>query len=92
VVIFSSTFDEHLERLELVLKRFRENGLKLKPSKCTFGGKKVQCLGHIISDEGIETDPDKIDKVRSWPQPTNVRELKAFMGLAKRGTEYDHIV
>ena len=65
VVIFSSTFDEHLERLELVLKRFRENGLKLKPSKCTFGGKKVQCLGHIISDERIETDPDKIDKVRS---------------------------
>jgi len=51
VVIFSSTFDEHLVRLELVLKRFRENGLKLKPSKCTFGGKKVQCLGHIISDE-----------------------------------------
>jgi len=82
VVIFSATFEEHLERLKLVLNRFRENGLKLKRSKCHFAGTNVKCLGHIISDRGIQTDPEKIESIRSWPQPTNVRELKAFIGLA----------
>lgn len=56
VVIFSSTFEEHLNRLRLVFERFRESELKLKASKCHFGKRSIKCLGYIVSDRGIETD------------------------------------
>jgi hypothetical protein len=82
VVIFSSSFNEHLQRLRLVFDRFRESGLKLKLTKCHFAGRSVKCLGHIVSDKGIMTDPDKIEVIRTWPQPTNARDVKSFLGLA----------
>ena len=83
VVIFSSSFNEHLQRLRLVFDRFRESGLKLKLTKCHFAGRSVKCLGHIVSDKGIMTDPDKIEVIRTWPQPTNARDVKSFLGLAR---------
>lgn len=82
VVIFSSSFNEHLQRLRFVFDRFRESGLKLKLTKCHFAGRSVKCLGHIVSDKGIMTDPDKIEVIRTWPQPTTARDVKSFLGLA----------
>lgn len=64
LIIVSKTFDEHLERLQLVFNWFQEHGLKLKPSKCQLMRQEVQYLGHLVSAEGVWTDPEKISRVK----------------------------
>uniref|UniRef100_A0AAV2LBN6 ribonuclease H n=1 Tax=Knipowitschia caucasica TaxID=637954 RepID=A0AAV2LBN6_KNICA len=75
-------FEGHLQRLQLVFDRLRKHGLKLKPSKCHLMKKEVQYLGHRVCAEGIRTDPEKISKVKDWPQPTNRKEVLRFLGFA----------
>jgi len=82
VLVFSRTFEEHLQHLRLVFDRFREAGLKLKPNKCHFGQSKVNYLGHVITSEGLQPDPDKIKVVQEYPIPRTVKDVRAFMGLA----------
>ncbi len=82
VIIFSDSFDQHIERLELVLLRLRQCGLKLSPKKCAFLKRKVKYVGHIVSGEGIEADPAKIEKVLNWPRPQNAEEVRQFLGFA----------
>ena len=82
ILIFSKTFEEHLERLEMVLKRLREHGLKLKLEKCTFLRRRVTYLGHEVSGAGIAPDPQKIAVVQEWPVPQTVKELRTFLGFA----------
>ncbi|KAL0200588.1 hypothetical protein M9458_003775, partial [Cirrhinus mrigala] len=81
IIIFSKSFNEHLERLQLAFDRLREHGLKLKPSKCQLVRKEVQYLGHLVSAEGIRTDPEKISKVKDWERPTNRMEVLRFLGF-----------
>jgi len=81
-IIFSNSFEEHLERLNTVLNRLKERGLKLSPEKCYFIQDKVSFLGHVVSAEGVETDPAKIQKVRDWPTPKNADELRLFLAFA----------
>ena len=59
IIVWSATFDEHLHRLRQVFDRIRKAGLKLKPAKCQFLKKRVTFLGHVVSSQGIETDPEK---------------------------------
>ena len=73
ILIFSKTFEEHLERLEMVLKRLREHGLKLKLEKCTFLRRRVTYLGHEVSGAGIAPDPQKIAVVKSGQFPKLLR-------------------
>jgi hypothetical protein len=82
VIVFSPTIRDHLDRLRMVLDRLRSAGLKLKPEKCMFLQKSVSFLGHVVSDEGISTDPEKTRAVAEWPRPTRLREVRAFLGLA----------
>lgn len=82
IVIYSRTFEEHLERLESVFERLEQYGLKLKSSKCSFFRNKVKYLGHVISSAGIETDPAKTEAVRDWPVPTDLASLRTFLGFA----------
>ena len=63
IIIFSNTFQEHLSLLKAVFERFQEQNLKLKASKCEFFRDQVLCLGHVVSQEGIQTDPAKIEAV-----------------------------
>ena len=79
LIIFSNNYKEHLERLDIVFQRLQECNLKLSPGKCFFLQDKVRFLGHIVGAEGIETDPDKIEKVTNWPRPTNPDELRSFL-------------
>lgn len=82
IIVFLETFDEHLERLERVLTRLREHGLKLKPSKCCFLRAKVMYVGHQLSANGVSPDPDKIAAVQEWKVPSSVKELRSFLGFA----------
>ena len=81
VLILGRSFSEHLHNLRDVFDRLREAGLKLKPSKCTFGQKEVAFLGHIVSDQGIAPDPTKVAAITNWPTPRNRKEVQQFLGL-----------
>ena len=81
VLVYSRTFEEHLQHLRLVFDRFREAGLKFKPSKCHFGQTKVNYLGHVITPEGLQPDPAKVKVVQEYPVPKTVKDVRAFMGL-----------
>ena len=82
LIIFSRTFEEHLENLDKVFKRLTEFNLKLAPEKCKFFCKQVPFLGHIVCEDGIATDPAKIDKVLNWPVPSTPEEVRSFLGFA----------
>jgi hypothetical protein len=82
IVFEGQTFDEHLKAIEEVFKRLQKANLKLRTDKCQFAKQKIKFLGHIISADGIQTDPSKIEAVKTYPVPRNSKELKAFIGLA----------
>ncbi|GFV98673.1 retrovirus-related Pol polyprotein from transposon 412 [Trichonephila clavipes] len=75
------TFEEHLQNIRKVLSKLSDANLKLNPSKCKFFQKEVNYLGHIISAEGVRTDPEKVSAVKNWKRPENLRELRSFLGL-----------
>ena len=81
IVVFSVTFDQHLERLKMVFHHLAEAGLKLKPSKCHFAKSEIRYLGHIVSRQGIQADPDKTSAMISFPVPSDIKELRQFLGL-----------
>lgn len=80
-VVFSRTYEEHLERLEAVFQRIETAGLKLKPSKCKLFQKSIKCLGHVVSEDGVSTDPDKLATVKAWPQPQHISKVQSFLGF-----------
>jgi transposase InsO family protein len=81
VIIFAGSVEEHLSRLEKVFERCRKAGLKLKPKKCDLLKKEVKFLGHVVSEEGVRTDPDKVAAIKRWKAPTNVSEVRTFIGM-----------
>ena len=81
ILIFSPDNKTHLEHLEVVFQRLREADLKLKASKCNFFKKHIQYLGHLVSGEGIEPLPEKLEAVRKMPPPTTPKEVRQFLGL-----------
>lgn len=81
ILIYSKTLKEHVQHLKQVFNLLRENKLYAKTSKCTFGQQQVEYLGHVITAEGVATDPIKIQAVVNWPEPQNVTQLRGFLGL-----------
>ena len=82
IIIFSSTFEEHVQRLQALFERLHEKNLKLKPSKCKLFRSKVSYLGHIVSEEGIHKDPSKIGAIKNWPVPKSTKDVQRFLGFA----------
>ncbi len=82
IIIYSETFDQHLNDIESVLQRFGKHKFKIKLKKCHFCQKQIKFLGHIVSAEGIRPDPDKIRVVQDYILPKSVKEVKQFLGLA----------
>jgi RNase H-like domain found in reverse transcriptase/Reverse transcriptase (RNA-dependent DNA polymerase) len=82
IVVFTNTFQEHLNVLREIFTRLRKNGLCIKPKKCTFASHEIHLLGHIVDKKGIRTDPGKIKAVVDFPIPKNRTDVRAFMGLA----------
>ena len=82
IIVFSQDVKEHLRRLELVFQKLREHGLKIEPKKCQFFCPKVTFLGHVVSADGVATDPEKTEAVTKWPTPRTLKELRSFLGFA----------
>jgi dUTPase len=82
VVLARNSFEEAVGNLQCVFTRLREANLKLKPKKCTLFQKQVQFLGHIVAEEGISCDPEKISAVKDWVEPKTVTEVRSFLGFA----------
>ena len=81
IVIFSKDLASHLKRLEAVLQKLEEASLKLKPSICELFQRKLAYIGHVISAEEVATDESKIEAIKNWPTPTNVTEVRSFLGF-----------
>ena len=81
ILIYSNTPEEHAEHLRLVLSALRKAQLYCKMSKCSFFQTEVDYLGHLITDKGVTVDPRKLESILAWPTPTNVGELRSFLGL-----------
>ena len=86
VIVFSKTPEENMERLAAVFEKISKAGLKLKPSKCEFFKSRINYLGHIVSKNGIETDPKKIEAIQKWPRPNTVHDVQSFLEF----TNYYH--
>jgi RNase H-like domain found in reverse transcriptase/Integrase zinc binding domain/Integrase core domain/Reverse transcriptase (RNA-dependent DNA polymerase) len=88
ILVFSKDFTEHLNRLGMVFERLEKHTLKLKSQKCFLFQRKVSFLGHVVSEEGVACDPDKISAVSTWPRPQSVSEVRTFTGLASYYRSY----
>jgi hypothetical protein len=89
ILIYSQTTKEHDENLRLVLQCLREHKLYGKLSKCSFYQSRIHYLGHVISGEGITVNLAKVEAIMEWPAPTNVTEVRSFMGLAGYYRRFD---
>lgn len=81
IIVFASSVQQHLQRLRVVLSRLQAENLKAKLDKCAFFREEVKFLGHIISAQGVVTDPGKTEAVARWPRPSTVSELRTFLGF-----------
>lgn len=81
ILIHSSTLEEHVQHLELVFQTLQEAKLIIGWDKCEFGLERVKFLGHIVSGSTIETDPEKVECIRSIPAPSNVKQIRQFLGM-----------
>ena len=79
--IYSPTFDQHVKDVAEVLGRFRDSGVTLKMSKCRFFVSEMDFLGHVVSGEGIRPSPKKVAAIQEVKLPTNISELRGFLGL-----------
>lgn len=81
IIVFGRMLEEHAAWLKKVFQRLHAEGLKLSLEKCQFYQTSVTYLGHVVSAEGITTDPQKLEAVTSWPRPNTVTELRSFLGF-----------
>lgn len=81
ILVYSESMDDHVQHLKLVFQILQDNSFLLKRSKCLFAQESLEYLGHIISYNGVATEPSKISAVSKWPVPVNVKQLRGFLGL-----------
>ncbi|KAL4101321.1 hypothetical protein QTP88_021341 [Uroleucon formosanum] len=82
IIIYGKGLLDHNEKLRDVFERLRNHNLKIQPTKCEFLKQQCMYLGHIISENGIQPDPEKIKSVFQFPIPASVKEIKSFLGLS----------
>ena len=81
ILIYSPDIETHMKHLKIIFQRLREANLKLKASKCSFFKQHIQYLGHLISGQGIEPLPEKLQSVKEMPPPRTPKEIRQFLGL-----------
>ena len=80
-MIFGRSIEEHLNRRDLVLGRLKDAGLKIKGSNCRFFQEKVHCLEHIVSNQGVEVDPEKVAAVGKMKSPRTIKDFEVIFEL-----------
>jgi hypothetical protein len=83
ILIYSKNRKEHEENLRLVLQVLREHHLYAKFNKCEFFQKQIHYLGHVLSEEGVAVDPDKIRSIMEWPTPKDVSDIQILYGISR---------
>ena len=81
ILIYSKTWEEHLQHIQEVLNILETESLYAKFSKCEFGLEEILYLGHKINAEGVSVDEEKIKVIKEWPRPKNLTQLRGFIGL-----------
>ena len=81
IIVFSSTLDDHFEKLREIFQLLQSAGLKLKPDKCDLLKKEVLFLGHIVGANGISPNTKLLAAVKEWKEPTTVKQIQQFLGL-----------
>ncbi|UYV62918.1 K02A2.6-like, partial [Cordylochernes scorpioides] len=82
ILIYSSTFKDHIELTKKIFDKLKENNIKLKLKKCSFAKQEIRYLGHTIGHNKIKPDPEKIKAINEFPQPKTVKQVRQFLGLA----------
>ena len=82
ILVFSSTFEEHLDHLRRVIGRLREANLRLKPTKCLFVRDEVEHLGHSLTRQGLMPNQRLTVAVQEFPKPKNLHDVRRFLGLS----------
>ena len=90
IIVHAAAFEEELNRLRLVFQRLREASLKLSPKKCFLFQRCVAFLGHIVSGDGVSTDPSKTEAIRTWPTPHSAKDVRSFLGLTSYNRRFVH--
>ena len=81
ILIHSATLEEHILHLQQVLEIIQDNQFYIKLSKCIFAQQQLEYLGHLITSQGVATEPSKIQAVAQWPTPSTIKQLRGFLGL-----------
>lgn len=82
LIMVSKDFDQHLDLLKSVFQRLRNAGLQMNVEKCNFCQQKLKYLGHIVDENGISTDPEKVQSIVDFPTPKSAKGVRSFLGLA----------
>lgn len=81
IIIFSESFEEHLEHLQTILQALRKANLKINTEKSVFCKKELRYLGHVVGQGGIQTDPDKVKAIKDLPAPTDITGVRRVLGM-----------
>ena len=90
IIIILKTPKDHITRLRAVFEKLAEAALKVKPSKCEIFTKYIAHLGHIISKDGVETDPKQIKAIVNWPRPSAVNDVCNSLGFTNQYRRFIH--
>uniref|UniRef100_A0A2N9EXV4 RNA-directed DNA polymerase n=1 Tax=Fagus sylvatica TaxID=28930 RepID=A0A2N9EXV4_FAGSY len=80
ILVYSCTMQEHIQHLQITLDILRSHQLHVKREKCQFGQTEVKYLGHVISQEGVLLDSEKVSAMVQWPKPHNLKAMRGFLG------------
>jgi transposase InsO family protein len=81
VIVYGASADETLKNLECIFERILAAGVKLKAKKCHLFQRETTYLGHVISHEGVKTEPAKVEAVQAWHPPRTIKQLRSFLGM-----------
>ena len=79
--ITTGDWDDHLDKLEEILKRLRDAGLKVNAKKSSFGRHELEYLGYWVTREGVQPEPKKVEAIHNIAPPRNKKELRGFIGM-----------
>ena len=81
LITTKGSLDQHCHQVAQILQKLHNNDLYLRPEKCQFHQNEVDYLGVIVGKGHVKMDPIKVQGIADWPTPTNLRELRSFLGF-----------